>query len=137
MSKEIIQLAIAAFALLLAWTSGPRAQELITDPSQLTPSSILDDYSLEMPDLVANILREADLVYQYFELPLGERLVFQERGHCHQSGCLVVVVSIEENRMFDPMVFVARGEDWYNDDLSPSSSRTGNICVSGQYAFFC
>lgn len=100
----------ASFWLALSFAAASQTSELIENPEDLKPKSILEDMTIEAPAYVKQILTSPEVVYAPHYDGNQETLVFYERGACSTYGCAIAILTHDDNRLFDPVLFFSHDE---------------------------
>jgi len=129
---KIIFLLVGLFISLPA-----TSQELITDPNDLNPKSIFSDYIVDAPEVFLNIITSAGMKFTTYRIGQRQFLILTESENCHPSGCINVILTVEGNRMFDPVIFLSDKEAWFLDSYVGKADHSGTLCVTARTARVC
>lgn len=140
MTKRLIPSFLSVILITILQTGYIWAQETTFNPDDVEPTSFFDRYQVDMPEFVIPLIIEKNMSYFPYFLKEGQddaRLVFTESEGCHVSGCTVVILSLEDDVLFDPIIFVSDSDIWYNDEYSFRETPLSDICVTQDVAFMC
>lgn len=126
-----------AFTFVLILSLPAHADTLISDRKNLRSQHILDRFTVTAPDHIVSIIKQSNFGYSLGELGEQKIAIFTERSPCPSYGCTIVIMKVEKDQFFDPILFLSP------ENSAPFSHEYERIdeevflCLTGQMAFPC
>lgn len=117
--------------------AGLLAETEILNPDELKPRHILDDFTIEAPSYIDEILRNSNIGYRVGVIGSKRFVLFRERKPCPDYGCIVVVFTSINQRLIEPIMFFSKSEAFILENEQRGRDGDGELCVVRNQLSIC